>query len=67
MKMQYSVLLLFLIILQTCTAPPVTKNKSSDNEDNKVNEVDGKETGLVSLFLYLNISHVLKKIFLLCV
>lgn len=49
MDTRYSVFFVFVIVLQICTAPPVTKNKSSDGNDNKENEVDGKEMGLVSV------------------
>lgn len=41
-------LLVAILILQGCVAPPVTKNKSSDTNA-KENEINAQETGLVSI------------------
>ncbi|GLV32261.1 Nucleobindin 1 [Carabus blaptoides fortunei] len=50
-KMKELTLLMTILILQGCVAPPVTKNISSDT-DAKENEINGQETGLEDYMEY---------------
>lgn len=45
---QLTIVLIFTIVLQLCTAPPVTKNKSEESEANENEIGEDKTEGLVS-------------------
>lgn len=60
MKKLSAIFLVLSIILQLCTAPPVTKNKEPE-EDNKENDGKDKEVGLVSKLTLILSNHRMSK------